>query len=166
MSRTDDRDAVFDWPRCARSLFTVLAAISFARFVDVPRDFALSLMCSYFRSCFSVHSPLGMAPPSVGGVVSQGRFPTRTGLTPRLAHPRRPATLGADVRDVPLTNAQLAEILARMTEDEPATGGSGRPPIAHHLQRREGQPAGDGRGRRRARLRVPGRDRSLQGPAD
>src|SRR6266542_4855952 len=59
MSRTEDRDAVFDWPRCARSLLTVRAAISSARFVEAPRDFVDSLMCSYFRSCLPVHSLLG-----------------------------------------------------------------------------------------------------------
>ena len=37
-------------PVLARSLFTVLAAISLARLVDAPRFFALSLMCSYWRS--------------------------------------------------------------------------------------------------------------------
>jgi hypothetical protein len=37
-------------PACARCLFTVAAAISLARFVDLPLDFALSLMCSYCRS--------------------------------------------------------------------------------------------------------------------
>src|SRR5438874_13784231 len=82
LSRTDDRDAVFDWPRWARSLFTVLAAISLARFVDVPRDFALSLMCSYFRSCLSVHSALGIGASLRSGLrFSPGRFPGRTGLT-------------------------------------------------------------------------------------
>src|SRR2546421_10593482 len=59
MSRTEVRDAVFVWPRRARSLFTVRAAISFARFVETPRSRSLSLMCSYFRSCLSVHSFLG-----------------------------------------------------------------------------------------------------------
>src|SRR6266540_3067815 len=63
MSLTDEREAVFDWPLCARSLFTVLAAISFARRVGAPRSLRLSLMCSYLRSCLSVHSSLGMSPP-------------------------------------------------------------------------------------------------------
>lgn len=40
-------DDVFVLPSAARSLFTVRAAISFARFVDRPCFFALSLMCSY-----------------------------------------------------------------------------------------------------------------------
>jgi len=36
MSSVELRDAVFVWPRCARSLLTVRAAISLARFVDAP----------------------------------------------------------------------------------------------------------------------------------
>ncbi len=56
MSRTDERDAVFDWPRWARSLLIVRAAISFARFVDAPCERSESRTCSYFRSCLSVHS--------------------------------------------------------------------------------------------------------------
>lgn len=39
--------AVLDSPDLARSLFTVRAAISFARPVDSPRFSAPSLMCSY-----------------------------------------------------------------------------------------------------------------------
>jgi hypothetical protein len=42
-------------------LFTVLAAISFARFVLAPRFFAPVLMCSYWRSRLGL-DPLGMAP--------------------------------------------------------------------------------------------------------
>jgi hypothetical protein len=41
--------AVFASPDRARSLFTVRAAVSFARPVLSPRCFALALMCSY---CF------------------------------------------------------------------------------------------------------------------
>jgi hypothetical protein len=36
MSRVEDRLAVLDSPERARSLLTVRAAISFARFVDLP----------------------------------------------------------------------------------------------------------------------------------
>jgi hypothetical protein len=36
MSSVELREAVFVWPRCARSLLTVRAAISFDRFVDRP----------------------------------------------------------------------------------------------------------------------------------
>jgi hypothetical protein len=50
MSLVDERDAVRDSPERARSLFTVAAAICFARFVPAPCFFALSLMCSYCRS--------------------------------------------------------------------------------------------------------------------
>jgi hypothetical protein len=55
MSSTELREAVFDWPRCARSLLTVRAAISFDRAIDVPESRSLSLMCSYLRSCLGVH---------------------------------------------------------------------------------------------------------------
>jgi hypothetical protein len=47
MSCVDERELVRASPDRARSLLTVLAAISFARFVEAPRSFALSLMCSY-----------------------------------------------------------------------------------------------------------------------
>src|SRR5436190_19224235 len=60
MSRTEERETVCDCPRCARSLLIVLEAISLAFFVDSPRSFSESLMCSYFRSCLSVHSCRGM----------------------------------------------------------------------------------------------------------
>src|SRR5437763_382172 len=38
MSRVELRDAVRDWPDCARSLLTVRAAISFARLADAGID--------------------------------------------------------------------------------------------------------------------------------
>jgi len=47
---------VFVRPSEARSLFTVAAAICFARFVDRPFFFALSLMCSYCRSSLLLHA--------------------------------------------------------------------------------------------------------------
>ena len=47
-------------PLRARSLLTVLAAISFARFVEAPPFFALSLMCSYCRSLFELQAFWGM----------------------------------------------------------------------------------------------------------
>jgi hypothetical protein len=47
MSRREVRDDCRASPLRARSLLTVRAAISFARFVEAPRFFALSLMCSY-----------------------------------------------------------------------------------------------------------------------
>jgi hypothetical protein len=56
MSFSDDFDAVRDSPFRARSLFTVAAAICFARLVEAPRSFALSLMCSYCRSRLSLHA--------------------------------------------------------------------------------------------------------------
>jgi len=55
--------AVFDSPDRARSLFTVLAAISVARFGLSPRSRALSLMCSYCRSRFGL-DPRGTISPS------------------------------------------------------------------------------------------------------
>src|SRR5436305_1186044 len=60
MSSTEDREAVRDSPFRARSLFTVAAAICLARFVDAPCFFALSLMCSYWRSRLSLHAFRGM----------------------------------------------------------------------------------------------------------
>src|SRR3954454_23760295 len=50
MSRVDVRDDSRASPLRARSLLTVRAAISFARFVEAPCFFSLSLMCSYCRS--------------------------------------------------------------------------------------------------------------------
>jgi hypothetical protein len=40
-------------------LFTVAAAISFARLVLLPRFFADALMCSYCRARFALFTPLG-----------------------------------------------------------------------------------------------------------
>src|SRR3954468_3387855 len=78
MSRTDDRDAVFDWPRCARSLLIVREAISLAFFSAVPRSSSESLMCSYFRSCLSVHSLRGICDTSCGiDCLPLGTFPIR-----------------------------------------------------------------------------------------
>src|SRR6266498_2695695 len=69
MSRVEERDAVRASPLRARSLFTVAAAICFARFVEVPLFCAPSLMCSYWRSRLLLHafcgtwiSPLGSLP--------------------------------------------------------------------------------------------------------
>jgi hypothetical protein len=55
MSCVEEREAVLASPDRARSLFTVLAASSLARFVEAPCAFALSLMCSYWRSRFELH---------------------------------------------------------------------------------------------------------------
>src|SRR5436190_23739107 len=59
MSSVELREAVLVCPRWARSLLTVRAAISFARLVDIPWSRSLSTMCSYLRSCLSVHSARG-----------------------------------------------------------------------------------------------------------
>jgi hypothetical protein len=57
ISRVDVRDGrPFVSPACARSLLTVRAAISFARFVERPSFFSDSLMCSYWRSRFAFHA--------------------------------------------------------------------------------------------------------------
>jgi hypothetical protein len=56
MSVRDDRDDERASPLCARSLLTVRAAISLARFVDAPRFFALCSMCSYWRSRLLLHA--------------------------------------------------------------------------------------------------------------
>src|SRR6266481_5425277 len=65
--------AVRDSPARARSLFTVLAAISVARLGLWPRRWALSLMCSYWRSRF------GLAPRGTGSLL-----PDLTGSRPAL----------------------------------------------------------------------------------
>jgi hypothetical protein len=46
-------------PDCRRCLFTVAAAICFARRELRPRFFADSLMCSYWRERFALLTPLG-----------------------------------------------------------------------------------------------------------
>src|SRR4051812_39557162 len=56
MSSRERRDDVFASPARARSLLTVRAAISFARFVDAPCSCSLSLMCSYCRSRFALQA--------------------------------------------------------------------------------------------------------------
>src|SRR5690349_20334621 len=65
MSSVELREAVFVWPRWARSLLIVRAPISFARLVDAPEARSLSTMCSYLRSCFSVQSARGTAATSL-----------------------------------------------------------------------------------------------------
>jgi hypothetical protein len=57
LERDDEPDFDFpfvspDWARC---LLTVRAAISFARFVERPCFFSLSLTCSYCRSRLLLH---------------------------------------------------------------------------------------------------------------
>lgn len=54
--------AFFVRPSDDRFLFTVAAAISLARRVDRPLFFELFLMCSYWRSSFSLHAS-GIANP-------------------------------------------------------------------------------------------------------
>jgi hypothetical protein len=49
-------DFVFVSPDSARCLFTVRAAISFARAVERPCFFSESLTCSYWRSRFELHA--------------------------------------------------------------------------------------------------------------
>src|SRR5438876_351429 len=61
MSRVDVRDGrPFVSPDRARSLLTVRAAISLARFVERPCFFSDSLTCSYWRSRFAFHADRGM----------------------------------------------------------------------------------------------------------
>jgi hypothetical protein len=57
LERDDEPDFDFPFvsPDCARCLFTVRAAISFARFVERPCFFSLSLTCSYCRSRLLLH---------------------------------------------------------------------------------------------------------------
>src|SRR5215208_5603994 len=60
MSRRDVREDSFASPLRARSLLTVRAAISLARFVEAPLFFSLSLMCSYWRSRLLLHAFCGI----------------------------------------------------------------------------------------------------------
>src|SRR4051812_6214864 len=60
MSSTEERLAVLASPARARSLFTVLAAISSARSSGRPRSSKPSLMCSYWRSRLAFHAFCGM----------------------------------------------------------------------------------------------------------
>src|SRR6266496_4109446 len=100
MSRVDERDAVFASPLRARSLFTVAAAICFARFVEVPRSLALSLMCSYWRSRLVLQVFCGMwnFPP---WLVTLGGNTTYRAVETLLA------TRGAALRGRPLHGAAL-----------------------------------------------------------
>src|SRR6185437_4598553 len=85
MSFVDDREEVLAWPRWARSLLTVLAAISFARRGDAPWSRSESRICSYLRSCFSVQV--------VGIWVLRGRLTLRSADTRPDAGPNRPGRL-------------------------------------------------------------------------
>src|SRR3954469_2747377 len=60
MSLRDVREDSFASPLRARSLLTVRAAISLARFVEAPLFFSLSLMCSYWRSRLLLHAFCGI----------------------------------------------------------------------------------------------------------
>src|SRR4051812_28551883 len=67
MSSREVRDDVFASPERARSLLTVRAAISLARFVEAPCSFSLSTMCSYWRSRLLLQAFWGMGVPSSDG---------------------------------------------------------------------------------------------------
>jgi hypothetical protein len=56
MSWVEVRERLLASPERARSLLTVRAAISFARFVERPSFFSDFLMCSYWRSRFALHA--------------------------------------------------------------------------------------------------------------
>src|SRR6266545_1016551 len=105
MSRVEERDAVRASPLRARSLFTVAAAICFARFVEVPLFCAPSLMCSYWRSRLLLHafcgtwiSPLGSLP--------WGEYHVTSSRNALLAA-RRAALRRAALRGAPLCGAAL-----------------------------------------------------------
>jgi len=71
MSSVEVRLACFASPARARSLFTVRAAISSARSSLRPRSFRPSLMCSYCRSRFALHTCCGILTSSIGPVTTQ-----------------------------------------------------------------------------------------------
>src|SRR3989442_460904 len=75
MSCVEDLDArPFVSPDLARSLLTVRAAISLARFVERPSFFSDSLTCSYWRSRFALHACRGISNPFPGLRGSDTRF--------------------------------------------------------------------------------------------
>src|SRR6478609_6383601 len=153
MSSVELREAVFDWPRRARSLLTVRAAISFARLVDMPELRSLSTMCSYLRSCVFVHSGRGIAATSLhdrlaevgphgcddaGGLI-EGRASLHevfdavdeVGVVP--VEPRRPHDAGGDLRLVSeLSQPRLLPVLHPRLLGRLGLGGggAGRPGIS------------------------------------
>src|ERR1051325_1892755 len=100
MSLRDVRDDSRASPLRARSLFTVRAAISFARLVDSPRSSALSLMCSYWRSRFLL-DPAGMPTPCGALSVVGPALDDRPALSipPPMTHVREAGELRGRVRD-------------------------------------------------------------------
>src|SRR5436190_17734500 len=78
MSCVDVREADLASPLRARSLFTVAAAISFARLVERPSFFSESLMCSYCRSRFALHD-LGIWVRPPGGFLGGQQLPVTSG---------------------------------------------------------------------------------------
>src|SRR6266545_4054796 len=164
MSRVEERDAVRASPLRARSLFTVAAAICFARFVEVPLFCAPSLMCSYWRSRLLLHafcgtwiSPLGLLPWGEYHVTS-----SRNALLAarRAALCRRPLG-GAALRRRALCGAALR---GRALGRPPLRGAAlrGAPLRGAPLRRR---PLGRAPLRRAALRRAPLRRRALCGAA-
>src|SRR6266498_1389700 len=159
MSRVEERDAVRASPLRARSLFTVAAAICFARFVEVPLFCAPSLMCSYWRSRLLLHafcgtwiSPLGSLPWGEYHVTS-----SRNALLAarRAALCRRPLR-GAALRRRALGGAALRRAALR---GAPLCGAAlGRAPLG-------GRPLGRPPLRGAALRRAPLRRRALCGAA-
>jgi hypothetical protein len=84
MSWVEVRLAEFDSPERARSLFTVRAAISFARLLLSPRLLALASMCLYCRSRLGL-DPRGIPDTSLAAQ----RVLLRTHLRERRYPPRR-----------------------------------------------------------------------------
>lgn len=66
-------------PASARSLFTVRAAISFARPFDIPRSSALSFMCSYWRSRLLLQLRCGIGRPPLVRASLRTRLTRRSG---------------------------------------------------------------------------------------
>src|SRR4051812_39562690 len=84
MSRVDVRDGrLFVSPARARSLLTVRAAISFARFVEAPCFLAPSLTCSYCRSRLLLQASSGTFDPFLGGAFRPEACPVARDLFQR-----------------------------------------------------------------------------------
>src|SRR5437588_5016620 len=80
MSVRESLDDCFASPVRARSLLTVRAAISFARFADLPCFCSLSLTCSYCRSRLLDHACCGIRISSFAGETARGGLGLLDGL--------------------------------------------------------------------------------------
>src|SRR5438132_421448 len=109
MSVRESLEDSFASPARARSLLTVRAAISFARFVDVPRSLALSLMCSYCRSRLLLQAFCGMVTLLVACEGRSARRARELFLSPREVQARR--SVSSDLADGLVLDVVLGGVL-------------------------------------------------------